>query len=321
MTDPSSQPAVALNGATFLYEGGRGVHDVTLSLAPGTILGLLGPNGSGKSTILSMVAGFRTPASGSVRVLGAHLTSQARARMGLLFQESSLDPLMTVQETLWLHGRLFGLGGGALRARSRELLRLVGLDDRHHDAVETLSGGLKRRLELARCLLHRPTLLLLDEPTIALDPDSRVQLWDLLQAVNAEGAALLLATNDVAEAERYCHTVAFLDRGRLVREGAPADLKRNLRRDSVRIDWPQPPPDIDGALMGWDGVGGVTWAPPMLHVTVDDASTFVPALFAVSGGGIRGLRIHESTLEDAYFQLVGAPFSPNGAAGGTDPPE
>lgn len=310
---PPTALAVALEHVTFLHPGGRGVEDVSLSLPSGAIWGLLGPNGAGKSTILSLVAGFRIPGAGQVRVLGQPISARLRGSTGILFQESSLDPLMTVRETLWLQGRLFGLGGADLKRRIAHLLTLIDLQERANDAAETLSGGLKRRLELARSVLHRPALLLLDEPTLGLDPESRLRLWDLLLQINADGAALLVATNDVAEAERYCHHVAFIDHGRLVAAGTPTDLKRNLKRDSVHVEWPQPPPDIAGAIGGWPGVGRVTLAPPILHVTVDNAAAFVPKLFTLAGDGIRALRIHESTLEDAYFEIVGSPFAQNGA--------
>lgn len=311
---PPAAPAVALEHVTFLHPGGRGVEDVSLSLPPGAILGLLGPNGAGKSTVLSLVAGFRLPAAGHARVLGEPISARLRRHMGILFQDSSLDPLMTVRETLWLQGRLFGLGGADLKSRIARLLALIDLQERAGDAIETLSGGLKRRLELARSILHRPALLLLDEPTLGLDPESRLRLWDLLLQINADdGAALLVATNDVAEAERYCQHVAFIDHGRLVAKGTPTDLKRDLKRDSVHVEWPQPPPDIADAIGGWPGVGRVTLAPPILHVTVDNAAAFVPKLFTLAGDGIRALRIHESTLEDAYFEIVGSPFAANGA--------
>ena len=157
--------------------------------------------------------------------------------------------------------------------------------------------------------------MLLDEPTLGLDPESRLRLWDLLLQINAGGTTLLVATNDVAEAERYCHHVAFIDHGRLVAQGTPTDLKRHLKRDSVQVEWPQPPPDIAGAIGDWPGVGRVTLAPPILHVTVDNAAAFVPKLFTLAGDGIRALRIHESTLEDAYFEIVGSPFVQNGLKG------
>ena len=333
MSDTDS-PALRLAGATYRHPaqtsdgeaGGvsRGVGDVSLSVAAGEVLGLLGPNGSGKSTVLSLVAGFLEPQSGVVEVLGEAVSPAAspavRRRLGVVFQDASIDPLMTVGETLRLHGRLFGLGGATLRGRIELLLARMGLSDRVGDRVETLSGGLRRRVELARAVLHEPAMLLLDEPSLGLDPDSRNALWDLLDGVRAEGAAMLLATNDVGEAERSCDRVAFLQAGCVVAMGTPSELRRELRHDSVRVEWGTPPADVESQLTAMTGVGAVRAARladggTTLHVTVDDASAFVPALFALAGssgsngpGGIAGIRIRESTLEDAYFQQVGVPL-------------
>ena len=306
-------PVVEIRQVTYLYPGDRGVRDVSLTLAPGGVLALLGPNGSGKSTILHLVAGLLSPQDGAVHALGEAVGPHQRRRIGILFQESSLDPQMSARDTLWLHGRLFGLGGATLRRRIAELLALVGLADRAQDEVATLSGGMRRRLELARAVLHQPPLLLLDEPTVGLDPDSKAALWDLLRGLNRDGATLLISTNDVIEAERYCAAVALLDRGRVVAQGTPAGLKQDLRRDAVKVEWPHAPSDVAETLAAWEGVGRVTAARPLLHATVDDASAFVPRLFALADGGIHAIRIEPSTLEDVYFQIVGAPLSRDGA--------
>lgn len=307
-------PAIELAAARYLHAGERGVEGIDLQVRAGEIQGLLGPNGSGKSTILSLLGGFRRPQAGSVRILGQTVTPALRRRIGMVFQESALDELMSVRETLWLHGRLFGMSRGAIRARSAALLDRVGLADRASDSVDSLSGGMRRRLELARAVLHEPEVVLLDEPSLGLDPESKARFWRLLQAINADGATILVATNDVSEAEKYCRRVAFLEHGRLIAEGPPAALKRDLRRDSVRVEWPGAPGDLAQTLAGWEGVGGVTCAPPVVHATVDDASVFVPSLFRIADGAIEAIRIHESTLEDAYFQLVGESLNGAGAA-------
>ena len=344
-------PAVSLEDVAYRYPGAagterRGVAGVNLTLPQGEVLGLLGPNGSGKSTLLSLVAGFLEPETGSVRVLGETVSAAVRRRVGMVLQDASVDPLMTVEETLRLHGRLFGVRGSRLQERSRALLAWMGLSDRARDPVETLSGGLRRRVELARAVLHEPAVLLLDEPSLGLDPDSRGGLWDLLDGVRAEGAALLLATNDVTEAERVCDRVAFLQAGRVVAVGAPSELKRELRHDSVRVEWPAAPDDVRLRLGKMTGVGAVRTASmpdggAVFHVTVDDASAFVPALFALAateaaavesaadgrgqegraagGPGISGIQIHESTLEDAYFQQVGSPLGTAPESNGTGP--
>ena len=305
-------PALAVRELCVAYGERLALDGVTLSIAHNTVAGLLGPNGSGKSTLLAVVAGLRTPRSGEVRIFGEAPGPARRRRVGVVFQEQALDPVMTLWETLVLHGRLFGLGGNTLRRRAEALLERFGLASRRRDAVRTLSGGLRRRLELARALLPSPELLLLDEPTAGLDPDARRSFWQLLRSVREEGLTLLLATNDVLEAERECDTVAFLHHGRLVAQGTPTELKRGLKHDSVRVECVDS--DGDGSradalaqsIAGWPGVGDITSTGPVLHVTVDDVSTFVPRLFETDADAIRDLRIQPSTLEDAYFQIAGS---------------
>ena len=310
---PQAPPWAAEAEALTLAYGDRVALDgVSLRVPAGAIFGLLGPNGSGKTSLLSLLLGLAAPQAGAARILGRAPSPAARAQVGVVFQESCLDPLMTVEETLWLHGRLFGLDRGELRRRIADTLERFDLADRARQPTRTLSGGLKRRLELARALLSQPRLLLLDEPTSGLDPDARLALWERLRQANADGATLILATNIVAEAEEHCHAVAFLDHGRLVAQGSPAELKRDLRHDSVQVDWPDCAQSGLAAVAALPGVGKATWLPPVLHVTVDSASASVPQLFALAGDAIRGIRIRESTLEDAYFQIVGSPLSPEG---------
>lgn len=298
-------PAIEAREVSFAYGERLALDGLTLAVPAGSIFGLLGPNGSGKSTLLSLLIGQRQPLRGGLRILGKQLTPGLRQRIGVVFQGPSLDPQMTVGETMGLQARLFGLPRSIGEARSEELLRRVNLLDRVDAFTTTLSGGMRRRLELARALLTSPEVLLLDEPTLALDPESKQALWQYLVEANASGVTLLLATNDVYEAERYCGTVALIDEGRLVAEGAPAELKRDLRHDAVRIEWKSDPSGEVAAMQLWPGVGHVRLASHTTHVTVDDASAFLARAFQHAGDRIHSVRIEESTLEDVYFQLVG----------------
>ncbi len=296
---------------SYSYGDRLALDALSLDVPAASIFGLLGPNGSGKSTLLSLLIGRRRTAAGEIAVLGRPLSPALRARVGMVFQEPSLDASMTVLETLQLQGRMFGLSRAETSRRAAELLERVGLADRARSMTPTLSGGMKRRLELARALLTQPELILLDEPTLALDPDSRQRLWQHLLDANSAGATLLLATNDVYEAERYCNRVALIDTGRLVAEGAPAELKRGLRRDAVRIEWRHDPGPEVAAMGEWPGVGHVREAGRVTHVTVDEASPFLARLFQSAGDRVAGVRIEESTLEDVYFQLVGRGIAPH----------
>lgn len=297
--------AVQASDLRFAYDGRTALDGLSLSIHAGSLCGLLGPNGSGKSTLLSILAGMRTADSGLVTVLGETPAPALRARIGFLFQETCLDPLMTLHETLILHGRLHGMTSSVVRRRSSEMLDALGLADRGGSFVRTLSGGMKRRLELARALLPEPDLLLLDEPTTGLDPDSEQALWSHLTAINRQGVTVLLSTNKVGEADRYCDTIAFVHRGSLAAQGSPAELKAGLKHDAVWAEGAFTDTVID-QLRTWPDVGRLVWAPPVLHATVDSAAEFVPRLFQAAGDHISAIRLREATLEDAYFEIVGA---------------
>lgn len=304
----SSETAIEVAEVSFAYGERRALEGLTLSIPVGAIFGLLGPNGSGKSTLLSLVAGLRVPDTGSVLVMGEVPSSALRARIGVLFQESSLDPLMTVRETCWLHGRLYGMRSRVLSEKISAILDTIGLAGRSDDIVRTLSGGMKRRLEVGRALLTSPDLLLLDEPTTGLDPDSELAIWTHLADMNRDGVTVVVATNNVGEADRHCDTVAFIHDGRVVTKGTPAELKAGLRRDGVWVegDFTQ---EIIEEIANWPDVGKLTWAQPTLHATVDSAPSFGPRLFQLAGDRITSLRLREATLEDAYFEIVGASLS------------
>lgn len=301
-------PAAQLRAATFHWPGGRGVAQIDLDIQPGRWITLLGPNGAGKSTILRLIAGQLEAQQGQLRVFGEPPGPAARRRIGVLFQEPTTDDLMTLRETLDLHARLFGLPRAERSRRIIQLLDELELAERADDLCATLSGGLRRRLDLARALLHRPALLLLDEPTLALDPSSAEAIWRRLRALRDDGCALLVGSNDTAEAEANSDEVVFIDDGQIVAHGAPAQLTAALRSDSVELDWPACGAPQLAELQRLEGVGAVRSAPPTLHLTVDHAASFAPTLFQRWGGEIRGIRIRESSLRDAWFQIVGRPL-------------
>lgn len=292
---------------TFSYEDRQALNGISLSVTSGSIFGLLGPNGSGKTTLLSLFAGLRAPDAGSVAVLGETPSTALRARIGFVFQESTLDPLMTVREVLAFHGKLFGMTGARLRQRLDETLEAVALSERANDAVRTLSGGMRRRLELARGFLHSPDLLLLDEPTAGLDPDSEKDVWAYLRERNEEGVTIIAATNKVSEADRHADAVAFVHDGRIAAQGAPNELKSGLKHDGMFVEGDFSDAQIS-EMEAWPEVGALRWTSPLLHLTVDSAATFVPRLFEAAGGSVSAVRVHEASLEDAYFDVVGSPL-------------
>ncbi|MCL4240322.1 MAG: ABC transporter ATP-binding protein [Dehalococcoidia bacterium] len=285
------------------YGERRALDGFSLEVPRGGVFGILGPNGSGKSTFLAMVAAMEQPAAGELRVLGEEPSRALRARVGTVFQENSADPLMRTAEYLRFAGRLFAVPGGTLNQRIPALLERFGLAQRARDPVSTLSGGMRRRLEVARALLHGPEILLLDEPTTGVDPEERRVLWDTLGEARGS-TTVLLATNDLAEADAVCDRVAFVQGGRVVASGSPAELKQGLRRDAVRINWPGATADALATVASWPGTGDIVKSDGTVHVTADDASALVPRLFELAGREIRGVTIESSSLEDAYFQYI-----------------
>ncbi|MBA4180277.1 MAG: hypothetical protein C0506_06765 [Anaerolinea sp.] len=297
-------PAVEVHDLSYSYGDRRALDGFSLSVPAGSVFGLLGPNGSGKSTFVTMLAAMAPPASGSLSAFGQPPHSALRARIGTVFQENASDPMMTVSELLRLAGRLFGVPRAALEPRIRELLAQFGLSDRAGELTGNLSGGMRRRLEMCRALLHNPELLLLDEPTTGVDPDERRALWDALLRRDTGQRTVVLATNDLAEADAVCDLVAFIQAGRVIATGTPAALKQGLRHESVRVGWESPTAEQLRMVAEWAGGSEVTRDGGFVRITVDDASTFVPRLFTLAPGAIRSVTIEKASLEDAYFRHV-----------------
>jgi ABC-type multidrug transport system ATPase subunit len=308
---PDRTVPAQLCGASFAWPGGRGVANVDLTVGRGEVIALLGPNGSGKSTILKMLSGEIAPQAGAVTIFGAAPSRESRRRIGLVLQEPSTDDQMTLRETLQLHGRLFGLPRNRLNQRCSELLNSLGLGERADDRCETLSGGLRRRLDIARALLHEPDLLLLDEPTLALDPASSRAIWESLHDRVSIGAAVVVCSNNTVEAETNANRVVILSDGRVAAEGTPSNLASELLHDALELDWPDVSQEAVTDLGHWDGVGTILRSEGQLHLTVESSQEIVPRLFERYGSQIAGIRIRESSLRDAWFQIVGRPLADN----------
>ncbi len=277
----------------------------SLDVPVGSVFGLLGPNGSGKSTFMAMLAAMERPRAGTLQVFGQAPKASLRAHLGTVFQEPALDPSMTALESLVLAGRLFGLSRGAATGRAQGLLSRFGLGNRARDSVSTLSGGMRRRLEVVRALLHEPDLLLLDEPATGIDPDERRLLWQSLLEGQDGRRTILLATNDLAEADAVADRVAFVRDGRVVASGTPSALKRDLGREAVRVRWATSADAEAAASSKWEGCGTITREDEEVLFTVEQAASFVPQLFALAPPTIRSVSIEPSSLQDAYFQHVG----------------
>jgi lipooligosaccharide transport system ATP-binding protein len=218
-----------LTHLTKRYGGAAVVDGLSLEIAPGKCHGLLGPNGAGKTTTLRLALGLTRADAGDIRLLGHAMPDQgsrARARVGVVPQVDSLDPDFTVRENLLAYGRYFGLSRAEVEARVPDLLEFAGLAGKADAAVPSLSGGMKRRLTLARALINDPDLVVLDEPTTGLDPQARHLVWQGLRRLTARGKTLLLTTHFMDEAERLCDTLSIIDKGRIIAEGSPRELIR-----------------------------------------------------------------------------------------------
>jgi ABC-2 type transport system ATP-binding protein len=220
--------ALQITDLTKRYPTGtEALRGVSLSIEPGEFFGLLGPNGAGKSTLIHCTTGLAQPTSGAIRVFGHDAIEhyeQARLAVGLAPQDLNLDWFLTLEETLDYHGGYFGMPKKERRERARELLEAFSLTAKRNDRTRTLSGGMKRRLILARALMHRPRLLILDEPTAGVDVELRLELWHYVQRINAEGTTILLTTHYLEEAEQLCDRIAFINDGQIVAKGTSGDL-------------------------------------------------------------------------------------------------
>jgi ABC-2 type transport system ATP-binding protein len=220
--------ALEIEDLTKRYPTGtEALKNVSLDIEEGEFFGLLGPNGAGKSTLIHCTAGLAQPTAGSIRVFGhdaVHHYGEARTAIGLAPQELNLDWFLTLEEQLDYHGGYFGMSRKDRRERTKELLEEFSLSSKKDDRTRTLSGGMKRRLILARALMHRPKLLILDEPTAGVDVELRLELWHYVQRINAEGTTILLTTHYLEEAEQLCNKIAFINGGQIVAKGTSGEL-------------------------------------------------------------------------------------------------
>ena len=222
---------IIIENLTKIYGGIRAVDDLNLEVHPGESFGFLGPNGAGKTTTIRMLTTLTKPASGRVWINGFDVITkalQAKGEFGVVQQHLSLDRELTIWENMELHARLHQIGGKERRSRIAELIDYVELAPQAHEKVKNLSGGMKRRLMIARALIHRPKLLFLDEPTVGLDPQTRRRLWELIRRMNLEGATIFLTTHYIEEAEALCHRVGIIDHGRLIALGSPLELRQQV---------------------------------------------------------------------------------------------
>jgi len=248
----SATPVIEVAGLEKRYGDVHAVRGVSFSILPGTCVGLLGPNGAGKTTTMRMIMGLARPSAGSLKLFGgppAALGRALRERIGLVPQQDNLDPDITVQENLEVYGRYFGIPSADVAERVPKLLAFMQLEERGGAKVMQLSGGMKRRLVIARSLIANPSLVILDEPTTGLDPQARVLIWRRLLDLKREGKTLLLTTHYMEEAQRLCDRIVIIDHGKVLDEGSPQELiDRHVRGHVIEVAKPLPAGFVEDGL-------------------------------------------------------------------------
>ncbi len=300
---PFASP-LAVAGLRKSYDGVEVVAGLDFTLARGECFGLLGPNGAGKTTTLRCCLGLTRPDAGDIVLAGLPVPQrarEARQRVGVVPQFDNLDPDFSAEENLLVYGRYFGLGDAAIRGRIPQLLDFAGLSGRRGASIRSLSGGMKRRLTLARALVNDPDLLLLDEPTTGLDPQARHLIWDRLKQLLAQGKTVLLTTHFMEEAERLCHRLAIMDRGRIVALGSPRELiDRHIEPEVVEV--------YGEAAVAWAKQEGDRYA-GRCELSGETAFCYVreakPLLSRLDGrAGLRYLH-RPANLEDVFLKMTG----------------
>jgi lipooligosaccharide transport system ATP-binding protein len=304
---PDAEPLVLARGLTKRFGDFTAVDGVDFEVRRGEAFGFLGPNGAGKSSTMRMIGAVSPVSGGVLRVLGLDPAADGpaiRARLGVVPQEDSLDLELTVFENLLIYGRYFGLSRSEIRVRAAELLDFVQLTERRNDQVEPLSGGLKRRLTIARSLISRPDLLLLDEPTTGLDPQARHVLWDRLYRLKRGGVTLVLTTHYMDEAEQLCDRLVVMDKARIVAEGSPRQLiAEHSSREVVELRFPVD--EQEAALPRLDGIAErVEELPDRVLLYTEDGDK---ASAVVHDRGLvpESVVVRRSTLEDVFLSLTG----------------
>ncbi len=302
-----SEAAVSVRGLVKRYGDVEAVRGIDLDVVPGETFGFLGPNGAGKSTTISMLCTLVKPDGGSAHVAGHDVLrerDEVRRNIGLVFQDPTLDGYLSAEQNLRFHAELYGMPKALVPDRMRQVLEMVGLWERRKSLVSTFSGGMQRRLEIARGLLHAPRVLFLDEPTVGLDPQTRSSIWGYIEQLKAaEQITIFLTTHYMDEAE-HCDRIAIIDRGELIALDTPEALKASVGKDRVQLQVADEQAAIEALRTRFEieatiAEGAVTFA-------VAGGESFVPRLFAELGVPIRGVSVARPSLDDVFMSYTGS---------------
>ena len=308
--ETSVAPVISVQNLVHRYENRTALNGVSFDVRPAELFGLLGPNGSGKTTLFRILSTLMIPTAGRAVILGcdaAQDPASLRRQIGVVFQAQSVDPKLTAYENLWHQGHLYGLRGSSLKRRVGEILERVGLSDRAKERVETFSGGMQRRIELAKGLLHHPGVLLLDEPTTGLDPGARRDLWQYLQILRDEEHVSVLVTTHLMEEAERCDRLAIMNEGNLVALGTPADLKSEIGGDVILLDAARDAGVLAEHIRARFHVS-TTVLGNQVRIEQEGGHRFVPDVVEAFPGEIQAISVSKPALEDVFIHRTGHKF-------------
>jgi ABC-2 type transport system ATP-binding protein len=312
--------AINVNHLTKKFNGLVAVDNVSFEIETGEIFGLLGPNGAGKTTAISMLSTMLKPTSGTATIIGRDILTQedgVRKTIGIVFQDPSLDEELTAYENMDFHGRLYRIPKNIRQPKIIDLLTLVGLEERKDDLVKTYSGGMRRRLEIARGLLHEPKVLFLDEPTLGLDPQTRNHLWQYIERLNHEkGITIILTTHYMEEADRLCDRVAIIDHGRIIALNTVQQLKNEIGGDVVTIQSSKP--DQISTILTKSWVSKIERHDGSVTISLENAEQHIPEIvnsLTRNNIDIVSISVHKPTLEDVFLHFTGRTIREEEASG------
>ena len=299
-------PAVMVQGLVKRYGSLEAVRGIDFAVAAGEIFGFLGPNGAGKSTTIKILCTLAQPSEGSAQVAGYNVVLQrdaVRRNIGLVFQDPTLDAYLTAEQNLRFHAELYAVPKDLVDSRVRQVLEMVGLWERRSSLVSTFSGGMQRRLEIARGLLHAPKVLFLDEPTVGLDPQTRTSIWEyIIELKQREDITIFLTTHYMEEAE-HCDRIAIIDHGQIQAVDTPEALKASVGKDRVQIATADDVQAIEALSSRFEIEAGMHDG--LVTFSVASGEAFVPRLFAELGVGIRSVSVARPSLDDVFMSYTG----------------